>query len=86
LLSEYQVRDYGYVIDSVANKHRKSATEFGTQRLTLSQLVHVPFEDRGGIMGCEIMEITAADFNEHNSPLYDVFELTGPKQWQPACF
>ena len=86
LLSEYQVREHGYVIDSTATKHRKSATEYGTQRLVLSDHVHVPFEDRGGIMGFEILEITDDDFDGKGEPLYDVFEITGADQWKPARF
>ena len=57
LLSEYQIRDHGYVVDSVAAKHRSSQTTFGTQRLVLNNLIHIPFEDRGGIMGFEILPI-----------------------------
>ena len=70
LLSEYQVREYGYVIDSIATKHQKSATEYGTQRFTLSNDVHIPFEDRGGIMGFEILEVTKDDFDSKGEPLY----------------
>ena len=57
LISEYQVQEYGYVIDSVASKHKKSTTEMGTQRFKLSDLIHIPFETRGGIMGFEILPI-----------------------------
>ena len=85
LLSEYQIREYGYVIDSVATKHKRSSTEAGTQRLALSEYVHIPFEDRGGIMGFEILPITDDDFKD-DEPLYDVFEVTGAKAWKPARF
>ena len=64
LLSEYQIRDHGYVIDSVATKHLRAKGEYGTQRLTLSNHVHVPFEDRGGIMGFEILPIDESDYGE----------------------
>ena len=33
LLSEYQIREYGLICDSVAKKHRSSSTTYGTQRL-----------------------------------------------------
>ncbi len=47
LLSEYQIRDNGYIVDSVAKKHLKGPNEHGTQRMELNDVVHVPFEDRG---------------------------------------
>ena len=50
LLSEYQIRENNFVIDSVARKHR-TTTGHGTQRLQLNDLVHIPFQDRGGILG-----------------------------------
>ena len=79
LISEYQVREHGYVIDSVATKHKKGDNAWGTQRLELSKDIHIPFVDRGGIMGFEILPITKDDFDENGEPLYDVFELTGLK-------
>ena len=86
LLSEYQIRENGYVIDSVAKKHRKSVTEYGTQRLELSEYINIPFEDRGGIMGFEILPIEKEDFDKHGEPIYDIFEITGAKQWTPKRF
>ena len=86
LLSEYQIREYGMVIDSVAIKHKKSATEFGTQRFELSSLLHIPFEDRGGIMGFEILPITKDDFDDNGQPLYEVFTISGEKKWTPRKF
>ena len=50
-MSEYQVREKGYIVDSVATKHKKSATEYGTQRIQLNDDVYVPLVDLGGIMG-----------------------------------
>ena len=47
LLSEYQVREHGFVIDSVAAKHYKAPGIPGQQRLALNQNVHIPFQDRG---------------------------------------
>ena len=82
---EYQVREYGYVIDSVATKHHVAPGVMGTQRLTLSDTLHIPFQDRGGIMGFEILPVTNDDFHQ-GEPLYDVFEITGSKTWTPARF
>ena len=49
LLSEYQVREYGLIIDYVAKKHRASHTSMGTQKFHLSADVHIDFEDRGDL-------------------------------------
>ena len=51
LLSEYQIREYGLVIDSVAKKHCTLHGHHGTQRFHLSPWVHIHFEDRGGSYG-----------------------------------
>ena len=37
-------------------------------------------------MGFEILPITDSDFLDGGVPKYDVFEITGPKQWIPARF
>ena len=86
LLSEYQIRENHYVIDSVASKHKRSAKENGTQCFELNSDVHLPFEDRGGIMGIKLLPITKDDFDEHGEPLYDVFEITSLDKWVPAWF
>ena len=51
LLSEYQVREYGLVIDSVAKKHKSAHGVPGTQCFHLNSWVYIGFEDRGGVMG-----------------------------------
>ena len=86
LLSEYQVRDHGYIIDSVATRHKAAHDQYGKQRLELNECVHVPFEDRGGMMGFEILEITDSDFLPNGEPAYDVFEITSPDKWDPHAF
>lgn len=85
LISEYQVREHGYVIDSVATKHKSGPDTYGTQRIVLNDVIHVPFTDRGGLMGFEILPIEDGDINEVD-PVYDVFELTSAQQWIPARF
>ena len=47
LLSEYQIREHGFVIDFVATKHYKAPGIPGQQRLVLNEDVHIPFQDRG---------------------------------------
>ena len=36
LLSEYQIREYGLIIDSVARKHKTSYGQYGTQRFEVN--------------------------------------------------
>ena len=85
LLSEYQVREHGYVIDSVASKHMKTQDSHGTQRFELNDVLHIPFEDRGGIMGFEMMTVEDGDIDEVD-PIFDVFEITSSQKWQPQRF
>src|SRR6056300_2007949 len=79
LLSEYQIRENNFIIDSVATKHR-TTSGYGTQRLQLNDVVHIPFKDRGGIMGFEILPIHVSDINELD-PHIDIFELTQDRPW-----
>ena len=85
LLSEYQIREHGYIVDSVATKHKTSLNTYGTQRIVLNDVLHLPFEDRGGLMGLEILPIEDGDIDEVD-PKYDIFELTDSKKWIPARF
>ena len=55
LISEYQARDYGTIIDSVSTRHKTIHGTYGTQRMVLSPYVYAPFVDRGGLMGLEIL-------------------------------
>jgi hypothetical protein len=47
LLSEYQIREHGLIIDSVAKKHKSAHDKFGTQCFQLGNWVYIDFEDRG---------------------------------------
>jgi hypothetical protein len=51
LLSEYQARDYGTIIDSVSHCHKTITGSFGTQHRLVSPDVYVPFIERGGAYG-----------------------------------
>jgi len=55
LLSEYQARDYGTIIDSVSHRHKSINGSYGTQRMLVSPDMYVPFVDRGGLFGFEIL-------------------------------
>ena len=81
LLSEYQIRENGYIVDSVATKHRTGIGSYGTQRIVLNDSLHLPFVDRGGLMGFEILPIHESELDN-----YDTFELTCAQKWVPARF
>ena len=83
LLSEYQIREHGYIVDSVASKHKTSLNTYGTLRIVLSDDIYLPFVDRGGLMGFEILPVEEGDIDEMH-PKYDVFELTSAQKWVPA--
>jgi hypothetical protein len=81
LLSEYQIREYGLVIDSVAKKHKTAHNQYGTQRFQVNSYVHVDFEDRGALMGFEILPVEDGDEDK-----YDVITITSPEQWKPRRY
>ena len=81
LLSEYQIREYGLVIDSVAKKHMSSHGQKGTQRFEVKGDVHIDFEDRGGLMGFEILPLEPGD-----EDIYDIITITNPERWHPHKF
>ncbi len=85
LLSEYQIRENEYIVDSVATKHRTSLDTYGTQRIILNEVICIPFEDRGGLMGCKILPIEDGDVDKVD-PKYDIIELTSSQKWIPAQF
>jgi hypothetical protein len=81
LISEYQVREFGLVIDSVASKHRVGETSYGTQRFQLNDYIHIPFEDRGGLMGFEILP-----YEEGDDRIFEVIQITQSTKWTPGRF
>jgi hypothetical protein len=81
LLSEYQIREYGLVIDSVAKKHCSSKDTYGTQLFQVNHWVHINFEDRGGLMGFELLPIEPDDEDK-----YDIITITSPEKWNPHQF
>ena len=85
LLSEYQIREHGFCVDSTATKHKVTPDTHGTQRFYLNDVVHIPFVDRGAMMGFEILPIEEGDIDEID-PVYDVFEVTAPLKWTPERF
>ncbi len=81
LLSEYQIREYGLVIDSVARKHKSAYGKQGSQCFYLNSWVFIDFKDRGGLMGFEILPIEDGDQDK-----YDVITITSPARWAPQQF
>ena len=47
LLSEYQIREHGLIIDPTAKKHKGANGLPGTQKFQISSEVFIPFVDRG---------------------------------------
>ncbi len=85
LHSAYQSREHGYIVGSVATKKESSADTSRTQQLILNKRIHIPFEDRGGNMGFEILLIED-DIMEELYSRYDTFELTSCQKWIPVRF
>ena len=79
LISEYQVREYRLIIDSVAKKHWSGNGTYGTQLFQVSADVHIKFEDKGGLMGFEILPIEPED-----EETCDTFTITCPDKWRPS--
>ena len=55
IISEYQVRDFGLIIDSISERHPKGPNEFGTQRFQLNDVIHAKFVDIGALMALEVL-------------------------------
>jgi hypothetical protein len=81
LLSEYQIREYGKVVDSVAMKHHSTDGNMGTQTLYASEVVRCPLVDRGGLMGLELFPVEEGDENR-----YEIFDITSDQPWIPRSF
>ncbi len=85
LLSEYQNRDYGYIVGYVARKYRTCYNTYGIQRIILNDTIDTPFVDRGGLMDFEFPPIEDNDIDVENSK-YDIFELVSSQKWMPSRF
>ena len=80
LLSEYQIREYGMVIDSCSTSHvhRSNPRLMGQQRLEINEDVHIPMEDRGAIMGIQILP-----YEDNDENCYPVHEIVSKAPWIP---
>ncbi len=81
LISEYQSREHGIAIDSVAQRHKTVGGTFGTQRMVVSADLHVPYEDRGGLLGFEILP-----WDHGDERIYEIFDITRDEPWKPRRF
>ena len=70
-LSEYQMREHGIVVDSVASKHYTAQGVPGTQTLYASDVVRCPLVDRGGLMGITLYPVEDGDEDR-----YEIFDIT----------
>lgn len=78
LISEYQVREYGSIIDSVAKKHFSAPNVRGKQSFQVNDVVSIDFEDRGGPIEFEILP-----FEDDDKERWEVIRVTSPKIWIP---
>jgi hypothetical protein len=81
LLSEYQMREHGIVVDSVASKHFTAKGTPDTQTLYASDVVRCPLLDRGGLMGITLYPVEDGDEEK-----YEIFDLTSDQTWIPRSF
>ena len=76
LLSEYQLREHGIVIKSVAKKHLSTGGTYGTHTLYASEGKECPLIDKGGLMGIQVYSIEDGD-----EAKYDIIDVTSTKTW-----
>ena len=81
LLSDYQARDYGVIIDSVSRRHKTISGSFGTQRMLVSPDVYVSFLDRGGLMGFEVLP-----WQEGDEDRCKIITITSDEKWTPRRY
>ena len=54
---------------------------YGTQRFQVNSDVHINFQDKGGLMGIELLPIEQGD-----EDIYDIITITSPLKWTPHKF
>jgi hypothetical protein len=75
---EYQLREYGKVIDWCAETQVVSSDPhlMGKQRLEISEEIHIPMEDQVSIMGIPIFQ-----YEEGDDTQYPIHEITSKSTW-----
>ena len=82
IISEYQVRDYGLIIDSCSTRHRKAHNKYGSQRFQLNDVIHSKFVDIGALMALEVLP-----YKEGDDEIYDIIDITEASvPWDPRKF
>lgn len=81
LLSEYQIRKYGILVDSVASKHLTTNGQKGTQTLYASNEVKCPLNDRRGLMGLKLYP-----YEEGVEDRYEIFTITSDEPLRPRSY
>ena len=83
LLSEFQLHQYGLVIDSVSKRHVLSTNPFlyGTQRIYLPNKMEIDMSNRRGIM-----VIPQFDYMPGDDETLEIIEITSKEQWVPQRY
>jgi hypothetical protein len=81
LLAEYQMQEFGLIVDSVATKHNSAPNVPGTQTLYVSDVVRCPLVDRGGLMALVLHPVEDGDEDK-----YEIFDVTSDYPWTPCHY
>ena len=82
LVSEYQVRDYGCVVDSISKNHRASISGYkGTQSFYPRDDFPIPLKLMKGLMGCHICEPSKEDLTQLEQII-----ITVDSPWRPWLY
>ena len=82
LLSEYQLRESGAIVDSVSRKHKLTADLYGTQRCVVPDgSLEIPFQLRESLMTFRTRKPTTAEIDEYiDTAVY----LNNDTPWDPS--
>ena len=80
LLSTYQLRDLGIVVDNIAKSHPKNDSgEMGGQCITFTDGKHIDLEILSALMTFKAQLPTMEEYEQSNLPIYDVAQ----PNWNP---
>ncbi len=81
LLSEYQIREYGCIVDATSTRHRRTfAGDYGTQAFHPNPQVTIPFLINGGLMTFRHRQPTPLELSSL-LPL----DITSDTPWDPGA-
>ena len=83
LISEFQVREYGKILDSCSRTHIASSEPllYGKQRFEVTTDDHIPLENLGAIMAFEILP-----YNDGDDRKYPIIEINSKEIWVPKRY